>query len=337
MRRNHQMQSDVVESDSFLDIVANMVGILIILVMVVGVRVKYAPTTNHPPSPNDRLADEVIESASVVRSMEGDLMSLVNQINTVRIEAARRQQERDLLAYMVSTQRHEIDSRRQELDAARSEEFDAKRQLAEAENYRNQLAAAIDQIDQAEPETVKIETYPTPLSRTVDDGEIHFQLRNGRIAFVPVDDLLEEMKTEARANIRSLRRLPSVTSTVGPLGGFRMRFTIARVSVPIDPRNSAGGVASYARLEEWELIPSSSALGETIQQALTPGSEFLGRIGKLDPDRATVTLWIYPNSFTSFRRVRKELYARGLATAARPLPKDMPIAGSREGSKSAAQ
>ena len=33
-------------SDSFLDVVTNMVGILIVLVMVVGVRIKHAPATS---------------------------------------------------------------------------------------------------------------------------------------------------------------------------------------------------------------------------------------------------------------------------------------------------
>ena len=111
---------------------------------------------------------------------------------------------------------------------------------------------------------------------------------------------------------------------------------MARVTAQVDPRSSRAGVAAYARLEDWELIPTSAVLGESIEEALAPGAEFLARIGKLDPDRATVTLWIYPDSFTDFRRVKKELYTRGLATAARPLPKDMPIAGSRDGSKSAA-
>jgi hypothetical protein len=55
------------------------------------------------------------------------------------------------------------------------------------------------------------------------------------------------------------------------------------------------------------------------------------------PDRTTITVWVYPDSFAEFRRLKEHLYQRGFATAARPLPTDRPIAAGPKGTKSIAQ
>jgi hypothetical protein len=51
----------------------------------------------------------------------------------------------------------------------------------------------------------------------------------------------------------------------------------------------------------------------------------------------TITLWVYPDSFTLYRRLRDELVTRGFSVAARPLPTGMTIRGSPMGTQSAAQ
>ena len=50
-----------------------------------------------------------------------------------------------------------------------------------------------------------------------------------------------------------------------------------------------------------------------------------------------MTLWVYPDSFTLFRKLREDLQARGYLVAARPLPDGMAIRGSPAGSLSAGQ
>ena len=44
--------------------------------------------------------------------------------------------------------------------------------------------------------------------------------------------------------------------------------------------------------------------GEALQQALAEGSEFRESLRRLDPDRTTVTVWVYPDSFDEFRAVK---------------------------------
>ena len=78
-------------------------------------------------------------------------------------------------------------------------------------------------------------------------------------------------------------------------------------------------------------------IGETADEALAPNSEFRKALKSLRRGRNTVTIWLYPESFDAFRKLRKELYAAGFAIAARPLPPGEAIGGSPEGTKSAAQ
>ena len=48
MRRSHSNLSEAIGTDAFLDIVANLVGILLILLMVIGVRMEDASKTVQP-------------------------------------------------------------------------------------------------------------------------------------------------------------------------------------------------------------------------------------------------------------------------------------------------
>jgi hypothetical protein len=90
-------------------------------------------------------------------------------------------------------------------------------------------------------------------------------------------------------------------------------------------------------LSGWELLPESDNRGETFEATRGPLSEYSRATNRLSPDRSTITLWVYPDSFTLFRQVRDELTERGFSVAARPLPAGMTIRGSPMGTQSAAQ
>ena len=51
----------------------------------------------------------------------------------------------------------------------------------------------------------------------------------------------------------------------------------------------------------------------------------------------TVTLWVYPDSFTLYRQLRDYLVERNVVVAGRPLPDGLPIASSRRGTSSRGQ
>ena len=103
MRRTTNQDSDGFGSDSFLDVVANIVGILIILVMVAGVRVGKASleAASRPPD-RSAAARELERLKSQAVSVESELRSLAAQADSVRLAAAQGARERGALLVLAS-------------------------------------------------------------------------------------------------------------------------------------------------------------------------------------------------------------------------------------------
>ena len=247
------------------------------------------------------------------------------------------QQQRVLqLASTVADRQRELEEGRQRLDVRAQEELLLQREVWGA----NSLAQQIERDLQAatmEKKSVKIESFPTPLSRTVDGKEGHFQLLGGRITYIPLEDLLNRLKSDFRQQTSQLKDVPEATATVGPIGGFRLRYTLERVEIPMDDQLASGRYGAMAQLSQWTLIPTTSHQGETAIEALADGSEFRQALAQLPPRKVAITLWTYPDSFDTYREIKKSLYHLGYATSGRPLPDGIPIGGSPCGSKSAAQ
>jgi len=337
VRRRSLEAENVIGHDSFLDVVANIVGILIVLVIVAGLRARNAPV--QAATPQEDMTPKVAElekEAAVQRQLYGDVMQLAQQIERVRREAAVRQVERNRLATLVTALEHELQSRRSELDAGAKDDFDLKRKLAEARRQLEQFEERTRQAAAVTTETAVVESYPTPLSKPVDDDEAHFQLRGGRIVPIPLNELVERFRLDARRQLYKLLDSPELTETVGPVDGFRMRYTLERHNEPIETKMGTTQ-GTYARVKRWTLLPQSNQLGETIEEALGRNSSFREALARLHPGRTTITIWTYPDSFSEFRRIKKELFGLGFATAGRPLPEDQLIAGSPDGTKSSAE
>ncbi len=175
------------------------------------------------------------------------------------------------------------------------------------------------------------------MSRAVDGPEAHLLIANGRVVFIPLDPLLEEFMAQAKRQAHRLADQDELTETVGPIGGFRLRYTLERHEMTYDTARETRRGGSYAKLQRWTLIPTSNDLGEPVRLALEQGSDFRQALAKILPGRTTITIWVYPDGFEAFRQIRKELYRLNYAIAARPLPPGTSISGSPEGSKSAAQ
>ena len=91
--------------------------------------------------------------------------------------------------------------------------------------------------------------------------------------------------------------------------------------------------------EDWSALTEAvfQTPGPPLSEALRDGSGFLERLSGHDPNRTTVTVWVYPDSFNEFRALKAELFRRGYLAAGRPMPAGHPIGGSPDGSRSAAQ
>jgi len=323
MARRVPPASDGFGNDSFLDVVTNLVGILILLVMVVGLRVKNAPART---TSDEAQSVALEESATHVSAVERDVMRLAGEIEEVDLEREFRHHERAAMAYKVAELRNDLASRFQQQSEQQKE---LSQQLARRRSELALVAQEIERVRATPEKSVQIQSLPTPLSQFVEGHEEHFQLKGGRLTRIPLRSLLDQFEAEAQRQVNRLRDAPQFSSTVGPVGGFRLRYTLERVDVP--------GQGSMAQLVEWVLLPVSSQLGESVNTALADGSEFREVCGSLNPRRTTITIWTYPDSFGDFRKLKQQLFQAGFATAGRPLPEGMPIGGSPRGSRSAAE
>jgi hypothetical protein len=283
-------------SDSFMDVVANVVGILIILVIVVGIRAGQ-------PLPD--LGTGIVEEKDL-SGLKGRVAALTEETDEARRQAEElarqtiaRQSEADELAARIAARERELAAKRDQR-AQREQQVDGIRQdYAVAVAYLKQLETELDQVGPAEPAAVTIESYPTPISRTVGGQEAHFQLIGGRITYIPLDELLEKLRASAVQQLWKLKDQHEATDTIGPIGGFRMKYTMERVDIPATGAPGGRG-GSYAQLSQWQLVPVQSQLGETIDAALVDGSDFYRALARTNPRNTTVTVWIYPDSFNEY-------------------------------------
>jgi len=280
---------------------------------------------------------QLLEVLQTEQSLRVEIMQTADETNRLAEEARRKKKTRDSLSLLKATLEEQIADKTGELDDDARAEFDLRRQLAETEAALEQLKRRREQVDAQPRETVVLQNYPTALSRTVHGEELHFQVRDGRIAYVPLQELVDRLPGELQRVRSAMLRSREYTDTVGPIGGFRMRYTFRRHDAG-RPASMQGAVAgSVVRLELAEFLPTSSRIGEPIELALEPDSAFRQRLAKAHPGRATVTLWVYPDSFEPFRSLRELLHQQEFSVAARPLPEGVPISGSPDGTKSAAE
>ncbi|NQT14673.1 MAG: hypothetical protein HQ582_18090, partial [Planctomycetes bacterium] len=221
MRRPPPQDTAGPGQDSFLDIVANIVGILIILVMVTGVRVRNAACdTASIDAETQAEADALRQDRAAAASLFSDVLKAEAQVDGLNRERILRKTERDRLATVVAAWEHKIRSHRNQLDAEAQAAYDLGLSASEARAHLDALRRRRADVDAAQAPPTLIESYPTPLSKAVDGEEIHFQLRDGRLAFIPMKNLLGEFRDHAQQKAYKLLKQPELTETIGPSGGF---------------------------------------------------------------------------------------------------------------------
>lgn len=329
--------TEAVGQDSFLDVVANIVGILIILVMVAGMRMANASVEATPMPELEEAKRKLEESLRTENSLKEETLDLAERIKTTGMGAQEQQMLRDALARHIAEWERRIAERKKSLDSQAREAFDLNKELDDAKRLLARLESEATQLAATEKVPKVIESHCTPLSQIVSGPEAHFRIAGGRISYIPLEDLLRELKTDVDPKLQRLLRQPSFTETLGPIGGYRLRYTIDRVEVPIEVQMSTGRHGLQAQLRNWTLMPTSPDLGEPVDAALARGSAFREVLARYRPGHTTVTLWTYNDSFAEYRKVKEVLFELGYSTAGRPLPVGVPIQGSPSGTRSAAQ
>ncbi|MDO4629207.1 MAG: hypothetical protein Q4C70_08500 [Planctomycetia bacterium] len=396
MRRTVPKQDMENGQDSFLDVVSNIVGILIILVVIVGGRVKSGLTTSRMQeiaearqaqnvsemdfdpaletdptlkseldalmaeaeglketeslveSDTDAKIDTETESDSETERLLAELKTaedalmettaqerrLEEEITQFQLHKKRMDAEHTLFAQEIiqvearlrmiqaemETQSSEKKQKEFELLQLSQESVRLERRL---EELRTKIQTLVEQ-QAANGGPKMIEHKNTPIVRSVESDELHFILENGRVMYVPLDELIREYELKIPKMGPSLIQNGKHMEVLGPYDGFRLRTETCL-------RN--GRVDVY-----WQVVaPEIETIGETVTTALTTQSKFLHHLEKLDPKKDIITFWIYPSGFSSFSTLKEELYRHGFSIASRPLPEGTPIAGSPEGQRSVAQ
>jgi hypothetical protein len=326
MARPAAQLTEAVNSDSFLDIVASVVSIMIIMVVMEGMRIKNAPVT--AAIENSPVTAELRNDLAGEQSAREDLLKTGEEVRQLKGWAAARGAQRDMLATAVAAMEKEIDGRREKMDREKRQGFDRARAVAQAKYRLEQLDKERELAEISEAAPVVLESYATPIGKVVDKNEVHFILWDEKIAYIPKDDLERAFVEDAQQKIRKLSpNSPDMTETLGPVEGFKIRYTLGLQNV--------GGRTEIMYL--WELRPTPGVVGESAEQALSQGSQFRAHLAKLRRGMHTVTIHVYSDSFEAFRKIRKELYHQGFSVAARPLSPEMSIGFSPAGSKSTAQ
>lgn len=344
-----------------MDVVANLVGILLIVVMLVGLRTKdvlvererqaalaeakedapAAPPASTAPTSEVAAAPEAAlqEAAAIERTaddIEREMQELARQIKLESQTVELRRAERTQVQMILASAKVEIDSRAQKLDAARRESLDLVAKVHEANAKIVDLSRARSSVESQVDRPVPLPHVPTPMAQTVFGRELHFRLKDDRLLYVPWDAMVEELKIDAEKNAWKLRDSPRIEERIGPFEGYRMEYALVRKA---HVREHAGGVATMQsiELESFTVEPIEEPAGEPIEVALSPESDFSRRLGQVSPKAYTVTLWVYPDSFRRFREIREALMQKGFLTASRPMPADQKIGGSPSGSRSMTQ
>ena len=82
--------------------------------------------------------------------------------------------------------------------------------------------------------------------------------------------------------------------------------------------------------------PQEELIRESLDEALAPGSVFVRELQMADVN-TTLTFWVYPDSYGTYRQLKEFAHAEGFTVAARPLQEGDAITASPFGSKSAGQ
>ncbi len=353
MIRRRRTQREIPFSfDSFLDVVANVVGIILRLILVawVGGR-SYHPTPNAVPNPvvqeekadvaeaplpPDPLADRLVRQRRELATVKDQLLGQSRLVELAKEQRARAEKELSDAAAKVQT----LVVERSTAERATASEQDGKPaelSLPEIDRRIQLVNADIDALQKL-PSTKRSLRYQTPVSQTLQSEELFFECQAGRVTVIDVGAMLEQMRRDRGDKAKALATQWEVDGETDPVGAFRMHYTLERERGPAD---GAGRPplpdVQFSYGVSWTVEPINGQRGEPEAAALAPGSDFRKVVDGLDPRVTAVTFWVYPDSFPLYRRLRDYLHDRDFVVAGRPLPEGMPIGSSRHGTASRGQ
>ena len=336
------------EQDSFLDIVANLVGILIILVVVFGAQIG-ATLTGQSDQQASELEASVLRHRDALDQAKSRLSRYLGEQEEWEEVSVRQAQlieqkrlQRHLAIQQIGFIQAELDSREQQLSENERQRLRLQRELRDEVNAVTELERRLETIRVASVEEVTarskeiIEHYPTPIAKTVFEQEVHFQLQANRLVHVPFDELFQKLRSTWEVHAATLPVWRSTTETLGPIAGFRLQYELASQSRVV-PTANGQAVSREVGVQRFWLLPTQVGMGETLEEALGGQSRFLQELQRHSPENTTLSVWVYPDSYLTFMELRKFLISKGYRVAVWPLTADQKISSSPNGLRSSAQ
>lgn len=324
--------------DAFLDIVANLVGILIILVVLVGAHARSNASTT--PTPDDQVAEQIAQTnlaaedslsrMDVLVQDNEELEVIIDQENAVARQLTEIRHRR-LVALEELKQRFEIkqqqlDQQQQKQLAQEAEKIALQRQLKRLSD----TTEAVSNLKTNASDAKTIDHYPNPIARTVFSQEIHFRLTGGKLVHVPLDELISKMKQQWKLIAERRTQFNNSRDTIGPVGNFRLQYELETSSLAGDRRQ--------IRFKRFALYPVDEDAGEPVAAALgDPQSQWNEMLRNLTPHQTTVSVWVYPGSFQDHATVKQWLYEHKFKMASWPLEFGRLISGGPNGLRTSAQ
>lgn len=313
-----------VGEDSFLDTIANLVGILIILVVLIGSKTKAAAEVKSREIAAEDITRGALEPAAEAQRLRQAALDNYQQLKHYALETEYRRLERDKLLEQAAILRQSIDERISKVDEKQRKQIDKTQELRRLESELKDVGDQLGAAPETKRAQIVLEHLPTPMAKTVFTREMHLRLKRGRLTVIPWDRLVSTLKEHAPLAARRSASKKSLDDKLGPINGFMLHYRMTAIP---------GGF----ELDRFEIDVTPENVGESLAEALNTGGILRGEMSSRVPTETVVTVWVYPDSFAEFRQLKTALYKEGFLAAARPLPSDILIGASPRGSRSAAQ
>jgi hypothetical protein len=280
IRRRRPTREIPFSFDSFLDVVANVVGIIIRLILVTWVGARsytgLAPPAPTPalavaeevvalPEPQDPLTPEVERQRLELAETQAKLLAELRQWEQVR------QQHNAFAADLAGVSK--------QLQAARSEHATVQRTAGEMVSANEGAALSVEQIQQRNrqlrdeidawkkaPSAKQTLRYRTPISQPLQSEEVVFECKGGRVTLIDIGAMLEEVRRGIRDRGEQLRSTWRLSDVTQPVGAFQLRYVIERErevldAVKMDAKPNDRASFQYG-LSGWEVVPVVADRGE---------------------------------------------------------------------------
>jgi len=221
-------------SDSFLDVVCNIVGILIILIVVVGVKVDRQPKVADEAAA--KLAVRSADQADVIAAHQKalDELRISEQQIAGQLAALHSDDEKAMVQIQQTLEAQELARQKLESDQKKSERL--RKQMSDLESDRNVISARVASLQKAlndkSRDALKLGQILAKVTAT--EQQLDDQLQATVVETQRLQEVLENTKQAALPSDRLQHRLSPVTKPVEK-GELHFRVSNGRISeIPLE-------------------------------------------------------------------------------------------------------